>query len=404
MMNRLEADLLEGIKKENQAEAQAMQQAMAELLDQLQSKAPDLMSAQNLELKKHTVRISLDDNPNNSLSWTTYYRELKNHFLLSIKTSIEDSLGYQIDEAQLNEFLQIDRDQKNNQLSGIFHVVDSMIDQIRDSFDEFKGDSVINMRNAQIRALDNIRTAREERVSPHIDISITFPTCNTVNLLRYHKEGEVLKEDCIYSFPSVTLDTDVFINMKRGRPLSPVKLRKKCMVDLAVTRRIEQDLKFDSDDEQFLQDNNIRKITSIMRTGFDTKRNQPLFDPQFNKMGSTEFFNITRCVIDSLIKTGQSPPGYLDWDHLHSHYVSKRDIFLTQDKELLGAGRELKQFGIHVMTIEQFLTLVEQNGQLICIKNGDDTKPRRVWVKIKGTENSEDLKNFDDVIPYRQEQ
>ena len=63
---------------------------------------------------------------------------------------------------------------------------------------------------------------------------------------------------------------------------------------------------------------------------------------------------------------------------------------------MLGAGRELKQFGIHVMTIEQFLTLVEQNG--------DDTKPRRVWVKIKGTENSEDLKNFDDVIPYRQEQ
>ena len=138
MMNRLEADLLEGIKKENQAEAQAMQQAMAELLDQLQSEAPGLMSGQNLELKKHTVRISLDDNPNNSLSWTTYYRELKNHFLLSIKTSIEDSLGYQIDEAQLNEFLQIDRDQKNNQLSGIFHVVDSMIDQIRDSFDEFK--------------------------------------------------------------------------------------------------------------------------------------------------------------------------------------------------------------------------------------------------------------------------
>ena len=30
MMNRLEADLLEGIKKENQEEAQAMQQAMAD--------------------------------------------------------------------------------------------------------------------------------------------------------------------------------------------------------------------------------------------------------------------------------------------------------------------------------------------------------------------------------------
>ena len=412
-MDKLQADLLEGIKRENEEEAQAMEEAIDQvgddayhqIVNQLQNQIPGFTpdNITELELTKHSIEILLDNQPNHSASWTKYYTELRNRFLNSVRSAIEDDLGNKIDEKQLNQFLQIDRTKKNNQLAGILHVPDNMADEIRNSFNQFKIDCAINMRNVHIQSAESIPDLTGQPVSPDIDISITFPTSDAINVLKYDKNGGVLKEDCIYSYPSVTLDSNVLINMKHEQPSSLDKLREKCRIDVAVTRRIEQDLRFGLHDEQFLKDNDIRKIGSVIRMGFDTKANQSLFDPQSNIIGSTEFFDMVKLVIDKLKKAGRNLPEYLDCDHLHSHYVCKRDIFLTQDKALLEVGCKLKQFGIHVMTIQKLLTLIEQNGLLKCIKKGNSTKPDRVWVKIKGTENSEDLKNFDHVEPYRED-
>jgi hypothetical protein len=49
-------------------------------------------------------------------------------------------------------------------------------------------------------------------------------------------------------------------------------------------------------------------------------------------------------------------PDIRDWDHLHTHYVNGRDIFLTWDKAILRlADVLLETFGVHVMTPEQYL-------------------------------------------------
>ena len=68
---------------------------------------------------------------------------------------------------------------------------------------------------------------------------------------------------------------------------------------------------------------------------------------------------------------------------------------------MLKAGRELEEFGIHVMSFHDLLELIEQNGLLLCIKYRKDLDLHWVQIRIKGTEPPSDLQNFDIVRMYR---
>ena len=192
-MDKLQADLLEGIKRENEEEVQAMEEAIDQvgddayhqIVNQLQNQIPGFTpdNITELELTKHSIEILLDNQPNHSASWTKYYTELRNRFLNSVRSAIEDDLGNKIDEKQLNQFLQIDRTKKNNQLAGILHVPDNMADEIRNSFNQFKIDCAINMRNVHLQSAESIPDLTGQPVSPDIDISITFPTSDAINIM-----------------------------------------------------------------------------------------------------------------------------------------------------------------------------------------------------------------------------
>lgn len=53
---------------------------------------------------------------------------------------------------------------------------------------------------------------------------------------------------------------------------------------------------------------------------------------------------------------GKTTPDWRDWDHLHAHHLSGRDVFLTWDRRILDVGAELRErLGIIVVQPEDYL-------------------------------------------------
>ena len=156
--------------------------------------------------------------------------------------------------------------------------------------------------------------------------------------------------------------------------MAPAEIYKKCPVDLAVTQRIRDDLPFDSSDEQYLTDNCIRKIPSIMRCCFDSKSKRFLLNPEYDKPGCTEFLKIAESIIEGMKKNGGKPPEYLDWDHLHAHYISGRDIFVTEDSGILKIGSQLKVLGMRVMRFEKLLKYIRDKRVQLYTINPENPK------------------------------
>ncbi len=155
--------------------------------------------------------------------------------------------------------------------------------------------------------------------------------------------------------------------MKRGEVIDMREFRKTYLVDLAVSQRIREDIKLHPDEEKFLSDYYIRTIPSIMRSSFDSKAQRFLLNPKFNKPGSTEFLKSAESIINNFFRPrGETPPGYLDWDHLHAHYLSERDVFLTDDQKILKIKDQLKEeLGIVVMSLKDFVDTFKSNDDLI---------------------------------------
>ena len=168
--------------------------------------------------------------------------------------------------------------------------------------------------------------------------------------------------------------------------LSPVELRKKCAMDLAVTHRIRDDVLLNESEEQFIRNNYIRKIPSIMRSCFDSKSKRFLLNPEFDKPGCTEFLKLAESIIESFKHTGEKLPKYLDWDHIHAHYISGRDIFVTEDNEILNVACQLKELGIRVMRFEELLRSIETNGILLCPKNPAGSKIQSIRIQTEERE------------------
>ena len=84
-------------------------------------------------------------------------------------------------------------------------------------------------------------------------------------------------------------------------------------------------------------------------------------------LGSDEFLETTDHIESVFDKEGRvkKRPNWKDWDHLHGHFLKKRDVFLTWDGPILDAATELKeQLGIVVMKPEDFVaTLPELSGE-----------------------------------------
>ena len=397
-MDDLATSLIRGLKEEATETQVNLEEACNKMLGDLKTKNPCLMDVHVEKLNDVDITILHDNNSNESKSWKEYHNQWHNRLIGQVSSALEKHLNQSVNESDLKKYLWIERKDKNNQLNGIYHAPKEEIDKIRRDWDDFRVKTVKETRDMFIQSINEQAQRIGQPIVPDIRITIVFPTSSTTNVLIYHAEAGVLQMDCIYRLPSVTLDTNVVIDMKRGKMLAPAELYKKYPMDLAVTQRIRDDLLLNPSDEQFLRDNNIRKIPAIMRCCYDSTSKRFLLNPEFDKPGCTEFFKMAESIIDGLKKNGENPPGYLDWDHLHAHYMSGRDIFVTEDKEILKAGCPLKELGIRVMTFEEFLRLIKNNGILLCIKNLQNSKTQSIQMQIEEREGANHLAGYDYVI------
>ena len=344
-----------------------MDRACDQMMRDLHAKNPELMKAEVKSIDNVSFTILFGEDSAVSDIWEKYHNQVENRMLKRIIYEIEKFINESIQDDDLKKHLWIEREGKNNQLQGIVHGPKQVTDELRQAYDDFRVQTVIDTwdRFRQV-TIDNARNIGQVNL-PDIRITLIFPTSNTLNILKYRTEGEVTKEEYIYSLPSVTLDTDVLLKMKKWESVDMQEFRKTYLVDLAVSQRIREDIKLRPDEEKFLSDYYIRTIPSIMRCNFDSKAQRFLVNPEFNKPGSTEFLKSAESIINKFFKPrGEIPPGYLDWDHLHAHYLSGRDIFLTDDKKILKVKKQLKEeLAIVVMNLEDFVNTFKSNDDLI---------------------------------------
>lgn len=381
-MDELVASFLRGLKKQYTESNAQLKEACESALRDLENEAPQLMATQIKEHKKVDIEIILGNDSHESPSWNEYCGQLENRFRAQVSSELEKHLNQPITENELMEFTKIDRYEKNNQLNGIFHLPNQEIDKINRISDHFTIESVIETRDIYLRGIDKQTAQIGQRIPPIIRITLIFPTSSTLNVMIYHAEAGVVKVDCIVHLPSITLDTNEVINMKRGKILDPLTLREKCPLDLAVTQRIRDDLSLNPSDEQFLTNGYIRRIPSIMRNSYDSKSRRFLLNPEFDKPGSTEFVRLAESIIDSFKKSGKSLPQYLDFDHIHAHYLAGRDIFVTEDGDILKTRSQLRDIGIRIMNFEELLSTIEENGIQMNVENPEGPKPLRIKIQI----------------------
>ena len=359
--------LIQDLKEDATKSKVEMDRACDQMMRDLHTKNPELMKAKVEKIKNTDITICFDESSIASDNWGKIHNRVEDRILKQTSSEIEKFLNESVQDEDLKKHLWIERKEKNNQLQGIAHCPKQEIDRVRQACDDFRVQTIIGIRDRFRQVtIDSARNIGQVNL-PDIRIILIFPTSNTLNILRYRTEAEVIKEEYIYSLPSVTLDTNVFLKIKRGESVDMREFRKTYLVDLAVSQRIREDIPLNPDEEQFLSDYYIRKIPSIMRCSFDSKAQRFLINPEFNKPGSTEFLKSAESIIDNFFKPrGETPPGYLDWDHLHAHYLSKRDIFLTDDKKILKIKDQLKEeLGIIVMSLEDFVKTFKSNDDLI---------------------------------------
>lgn len=196
-----------------------------------------------------------------------------------------------------------------------------------------------------------------QAIRPDIQIGIYLPDRWGAQLLIYiESKGKVLV-DHIIKPPTVTLDTNVvrewWDNRERVEHVNRLLgLGKRFKIDLAVTGRICDDIPSSPLAEKIneLPNLNIHNIGSVIRFGHWNAGNDVAGNDEFKK------FLDSPVIAEKLDKMNKKKPDWRDWDHLHTHYIYKRDYFLTWDKGILHFAVELKkELGITVMKPDTFM-------------------------------------------------
>lgn len=155
--------------------------------------------------------------------------------------------------------------------------------------------------------------------------------------------------------PSATLDTNVILEYLKQQDRHAVVerlvgLSRAGKLELVVTARIREDVPNPplSSSIDGLSELCIQEGPSVTRTGVWVLGRDGL--------GSDEFADLSSVLSSMLQNQGKTPPDWRDWDHLHAHYLSGRDLFLTWDQRILDCGPELKRrLDLVVIRPEQYV-------------------------------------------------
>ncbi len=158
-----------------------------------------------------------------------------------------------------------------------------------------------------------------------------------------------------HNITRLTLDTNLLLEYWKEQDRSKVieillSLASSGKVDLAVTARIREDVPRPplADRINELANLNISEIPSITRFGFWVIGRDVFADQSFS--------DFSLAITNILVKKGVRVPDWRDWDHVHAHYLLRRDVFLTWDKPILSISDELQnQFKIIVKAPEDYL-------------------------------------------------
>ena len=134
-------------------------------------------------------------------------------------------------------------------------------------------------------------------------------------------------------------------------------LAKEDKVDLAVTARIREDVPLSPLAQKLneLPELGINETGSVTRLGYWVLGRDMRGDEAFN-----DFWPTAQALAE---QRGKKPPDWRDWDHLHAHYLLRRDIFLTWDEGIICLSDDLQtHFGVVVMKPEAYLHLTSSSN------------------------------------------
>ena len=157
--------------------------------------------------------------------------------------------------------------------------------------------------------------------------------------------------------PTATLDTNVLMELwkdqdKKEVTVALLNLAENTQVVLAVTSRIDADITKMPMAGRIneLPELNVGRIGSVFRLGVSRLG--------VDMLASDRFVDVMGSIKDNWRRKygADVPPDWRDWDHLHGHFLARRDVFLTWDGPILDVASELKSMlGIVVMKPEEFL-------------------------------------------------
>jgi len=165
------------------------------------------------------------------------------------------------------------------------------------------------------------------------------------------------------AIPKLTLDTNLIIDywqqqIRMNYIEKLIELANLGKVDLAVTARIRADIPRPplSTKINKLPELQITETGSIIRWGYWLLDGRQMF--------ANEAFNdFLTTAIKLAKKRGETPPDWRDWDHLHAHYLLKRDVFVTWDRGIICLSEELKdKFDIYITSPDDYLRIFTINN------------------------------------------
>ena len=225
-------------------------------------------------------------------------------------------------------------------------------DQIKDNVELLR-----RMQNIFLTKIDEV-SPKEQTIRPDIQINVYLPDPSGAQILAYvESNGRVLMDEIIKP-PTVTFDTSVIIEYWKNQAKIEhveklLELAQKWEIDLAVTRRIHDDIPRQplANNINDLPNLNIHEIGAVIRVGN--------WKIGIDIAGSDDFKKLIDS-IESSVKfrdmNKDKRPDWRDWDHIHTHYMYGRDYFLTWDSKILHFKEELHdELGITVMEPETYL-------------------------------------------------
>ena len=331
-IEELEAEL----EKEHAEFKFAIQELSQKLLTQFKDQNPQLMDARIIEQNDIEISITLGRRQSHGTS-LEYSRQVQDIVRKDIYSRIEKELGRPITPDEL-----------------IFSPSFTSLSEIK-KLDQIEEDYELAVAKGQqnhcLTYIDKI-IPECQTTRPNIRIFVYAPSRRGARMFIYIKSDGIVLINDIFKPPTVTLDTNVVIewwdNQDKVEHVEKLlELGKKFEIDMAVTRRIRDDLLKRSSTAEIndLPNLLIHEIGAVMRlnnweAGTDT-------------VGVTEFVNFIGSIeiSDEFNHMNKDKrPDWRDWDHIHTHYRYSRDYFLTWDRRVLHFKKAFEDFGIKVRT------------------------------------------------------